>query len=204
MPARFGATFGHAKRVAPASTFHQVIGCGCSEFPKPAFFGTILITCARNGYIQRHEHDMNQTTSQESELFSAQKVSTELKDVIHGYDDPITHAEIEVKGDVMAMKERHCAHADERARAMRAQHGEASQQGPRMSSLQEAVMNVRAWLTGTDHGVLPAVVLGKRALMNKYDTAIGDTNDLAGLNTILRTQRVDVERAVTSLEARAA
>ncbi len=147
---------------------------------------------------------MNQATSHKAELSSAQKLHTKLIDAIHGYDEAIEHAEADVKGDLVAMKQRHTSHADELATAIRAHDGETSTQGSWMSTVQEAVMNVRAWLTGIDDGVLPAVVRGERTLLEQYDTAISDTAEMVSLNTILRNQRADVETAVRSLEARAA
>lgn len=146
---------------------------------------------------------MNQTTSQNVELSSAQKLHTQLIDAIHGYDEGIEHAEADVKGDLVAMKQRHTRHADELAAAIRVHDGEASKEGSWMSTVQETVMNVRAWLTGIDDGVLPAVIRGERTLLEQYDTAIEDTTAVISLNTILRNQRAEVANAVRSLEARA-
>jgi len=73
-----------------------------------------------------------------------------------------------------------------------------------MSTVQETVMNVRAWLTGIDDGVLPAVIRGERSLLDQYDTAIGDTGMMVDLNAILRRQRAGLEAAVKSLESQVA
>ncbi len=147
---------------------------------------------------------MNQASGHEADLSSAEKLHTSLIDAIHGYDEAIEHAEADVKADLVAMKRLHTSDEGALAAGIRAQHGEASKEGSWMSTVQETVMNVRAWLTGIDDGVLPAVIRGERSLLDQYATAIGDTGMMVDLNAILRRQRAGLEAAVKSLESQVA
>ena len=68
-----------------------------------------------------------------------------------------------------------------------------------MTTVQQAVINVRACVTGMDDGVLPAVIRAERTLLDQYERAISDTAEIVDLDTVLRRQRAELETAVPSL-----
>lgn len=72
-----------------------------------------------------------------------------------------------------------------------------------MTPVQKAVMNARAWLTGIDEGVIPAVVRGERSLLELYDDAIGRSAGAPDARATLDGQRTALARLVDGLDAHA-
>jgi hypothetical protein len=71
-----------------------------------------------------------------------------------------------------------------------------------MTPVQEAVMEVRAWLTGIDKNVLPAVIRGERSLLELYDDAVKEApGPSAALDTVL-SQREILRTRIGVLETR--
>jgi len=135
-------------------------------------------------------------------LSSLEKLHARLRDVIHGYQEGLKHAEPDVAPSLLQMQVLHQADADRLSNHLSQMKGDASKEGSWMTPVQETVMEVRAWLTGIDKDVLPAVIRGERSLLELYDDAI---KEAPGPSTVLNTissQRAVLSDRIDGLEAR--
>ena len=137
-------------------------------------------------------------------LESLEKLHARLRDVIHGYQEALEHAEADVAPSLLQMQALHREDADHLGSHLSRMHGDASKDGSWMTPVQEAVMEVRAWLTGIDKNVLPAVIRGERSLLELYDDAIKEApGPSAALDTVL-SQREILGTRIDALETRQA
>ncbi len=140
-------------------------------------------------------------TSTTETLESIEKLHTRLVDVIHGFDEALERAEPDVRESLRLLRDQHVCDADEIGSLLRAFHGDASKQGSWMSTVQKAVIHVRAWVTGIGEGVLPAVARGEQSLLECYDEAILASTRIDAFATPLRRQRTALQGAVADLES---
>jgi uncharacterized protein (TIGR02284 family) len=135
-------------------------------------------------------------------LKALEKLHARLRDVDHGYQEALEHAEPDVAPSLLQMQVLHREDADHLRSHLSQLHGDASKEGSWMTPVQEAVMDVRAWLTGIDKNVLPAVIRGERSLLELYDDAVKEApGPSAALDTVL-SQREILRTRIDVLETR--
>lgn len=131
-----------------------------------------------------------------------EKLRTRLVDAIHGYEEALKHADSNVAPALQRLRTEHSSHVEELGPVLARLNGETSAEGSWMTPVQETVMQIRAWLTGIDEGVVPAVVRGERSLLELYDEALALAGgDSRAWDTLTR-QRSELSTQVAALEAR--
>ena len=144
-----------------------------------------------------------QDTRNASELVDAiEKLRTRLIDAVAGYDEALEHAEPDVAPTLRTLRGAHEREIERLVPVLTRLHGDTTSEGSWMTPVQKAVMNARAWLTGIDEGVIPAVVRGERSLLALYDDAIGEAAGEPDVLVPLADQRAELARLVDALEAR--
>ncbi len=135
-------------------------------------------------------------------LESLETLRTRLADAVAGYDEALEHAEPGIAPELQSMRAAHDREIRELGPLVAGLHGDISTEGSWMTTVQEAVMKARAWLTGIDAGVIPAVVRGERSLLSLYDDAIEAAVAHPDVRSSLTRQRADLERRTDALDAR--
>jgi hypothetical protein len=126
---------------------------------------------------------------------------TRLIDALHGFDEALAHAEPDVAPVLQRMRSVHAADVEALGLELARLNGDLSADGSWMTPVQQAVVKARAWLTGIDEGVLPAVARGERALIGLYEDAIAQAGAHPGIREMLTGQRGVLVAQLASIEA---
>lgn len=129
---------------------------------------------------------------------------TALIDSRTGYETALEHAGDKGLGptflEMIALRN---AAAGELSDWLRAAGHTPDESGSFMSTVNSAVINMRALLTGLDESVLPGLIDGEHRIVGYYDDAIAATPGDTALDQILETQRAAVLEKIANMQTRA-
>lgn len=131
-----------------------------------------------------------------------EKLRARTVDSIRGYDEALDHAEPDVAPELQRLRAAHVEDVEAMRTHLSRIAGDPSADGSWMTPVQKAVMQVRAWTTGIDEGVMPAVIRGERSLLELVDDAISKSDPDDAAAAWLGRQRAQWQSRIAELEAR--
>ena len=142
--------------------------------------------------IQKN-HDASDPVDAISEL------TTDVVDVIKGYDTMRDRAEGKLKPVVDRLHKLHEAHATELLELVSKAGGKPEDQGSMMAAVHTAVATARDWFGARDGSAIDQVISGERQLLQSYDKATAMCTDHDGFHRTLETQKKQLSSEIEAI-----